>query len=99
MFTNFPSKSNIVFNVKSQDDYDEDMDFETEAIKGVGSGKKMEFGPGVTVNFLEHEIKKRSGQRRVRFARTDGYVDHDSSFGMQVSVGNKTKCMLFVSLI
>nr|XP_011425853.2 regulator of G-protein signaling 22 isoform X2 [Crassostrea gigas] len=68
---------------KGKDDYDEDMDFETEAIKGVGSGKKMEFGPGVTVNFLEHEIKKRSGQRRVRFARPDGYVDHDSSFGMQ----------------
>lgn len=86
VFTSFPPKSNIVFNVKSQDDYDDDMEFETEAMKGVGSGKKMEFGPGVTVNFLEHEIKRRSGQRRVRFAKTDGYVDHDSSFGMQVSV-------------
>ncbi|XP_078313746.1 uncharacterized protein LOC111129190 isoform X4 [Crassostrea virginica] len=65
-------------------DGEEEMDFDTNT--NFENGKKlreMEFGPGVTVNFLEHDTKQRSGARRVRFARTNGYLDHDSSFGMQ----------------
>ncbi|XP_062595139.1 regulator of G-protein signaling 22-like isoform X4 [Saccostrea cucullata] len=69
---------------KGKDD-EEDMDFDTDGQKGFENGKKfreMEFGPGVTVNFLEHDMKRQNGPRRVRFAKTDGYYDHDSS-GMQ----------------
>lgn len=86
----------MLFSTIKCQDGEEEMDLDTEAQGGSENGKKsreMEFGPGVTVNFLKHDTKQRSGARRVRFARTNGYLDHDSSFGMQVLNGvNTTAC-------
>lgn len=84
----------MLFSTITCQEGEEEMDFDTNT--NFENGKKlreMEFGPGVTVNFLEHDTKQRNGARRVRFARTNGYLDHDSSFGMQVLNGvNTTAC-------